>query len=108
MKVLTQFLTSMKVVRQKDDTYYARVQSVNSGGSIIKLIPFNETVYVSKQVELASGPGQISMQSKTLRGLALGKWNRNVPFWAMLESCFVKKEDKQDVRERERDNQMLL
>ena len=108
MKVLTQFLTSMKVVRQKDDTYYVRVQSVNSGGSIIKLIPFNETVYVSKQVELASGPSQISMQSKTLRGLALGKWNRNVPFWTMLENCFTKKEGEQDVSKRERDNQMFL
>lgn len=92
-KISARILTSMKVVRKQDDVFYVRTSAVNKGDSVIKLVPFSETVYVSKQVDLLTGPNTIALQKKTLDELGLGKWHNKVPYFVMLDEIFVNRKE---------------
>ena len=87
-KILTRILTSCKIVKIVDGVVYIRTSAVNKGESVIKLTPFNEMGYISKQVDLLTGPNRISFQKKVIDGLELGKWYKEVPYWVFLDAVF--------------------
>lgn len=89
-QILTKFLTNIKLVRKENNTYYVRMSAVNNGQSIIRLNPYNDTIYVSKKVELMCGPQEVTIRKSELDKLELGKWHNSVSFWAFVAAIFHK------------------
>lgn len=87
--VLTRTLTNMKLVKKENGVYYVRCTAVNKGQSVFRLSAFNDIVYVSRKVELLSGPNEISMQKAELDKLELGKWTNKVPIWSFLSKVYT-------------------